>query len=530
MSRQSALLKLEILEDRTMLSGTTVSSAPTVPVLIVPGFLASLPYLYDIRTFITQRGIAPTDFYFAPGVYDSLVSTLEHSGYVLGKTLFEATYDWRESAAPVDGTFDGTINGLEAHWSQPNNYLYAVDYLRYWLTQAELATGSPVVDIISHSTGGVITRAYIQSDAYGMQHVFAGDDKAGNPIYVNLPKVRNFIMGAAPTEGSALSWNVWNGDFTHQIDSNGAQTIRIAGVLLFAEYEYVAFAHCTISGPDYDITYASIQNSNELQQEINFYRLWCRLQQDLMPTYDFLDPVGSLTPGNVNGQPTLRSNTLLDLNADCTPGSNPWDTLLTGKLTVTYSVDAFAVNDQGQLTPGLLAQTVNEISTNVGIGGQIYQLNSLLRKYPIPTPTVIGQTWYTMISNSRAGDTVVPLQSLQATFFAADGDADPSLTVQQWGNQAPPVGLTPQQTWTQVSGDITHADMFNNPLIAQWTVQTLLEEGGNSNPVAAVSPRILKALTPIRFTSLCFHLPSCPRSPNLYRRLKFNSLAQTCFP
>src|SRR5205085_927620 len=86
----------------------------------------------------------------------------------------------------------------------PGTYLYGVDYLGYWLTQAKLAwehdypgLDMPGVDVIAHSTGGLVTRAYIQSKAYNGQY---GSDAAGKPLL--LPKIDHFIMMGVPNQGA----------------------------------------------------------------------------------------------------------------------------------------------------------------------------------------------------------------------------------------------------------------------------------------------------------------------------------------
>jgi triacylglycerol esterase/lipase EstA (alpha/beta hydrolase family) len=72
--------------------------------------------------------------------------------------------------------------------------------------------GEPLeeVNIVAHSTGGLIARTYIQSPAYNA--VFTGTKK--------LPKVKNLIMVGVPNRGASKAWNAlhdnWNADIAYK--------------------------------------------------------------------------------------------------------------------------------------------------------------------------------------------------------------------------------------------------------------------------------------------------------------------------
>ena len=130
-----------------------------------------------------------------------------------GKDLFIAAYDWRLTPGPVDGKFDGRLAGLTGASITDTTYEYGVDYLGFWLRQAAEAwqrdhpgktLGS--VDLITHSTGGLVARSYIQSDAYGDTFVSQGQT-------MRLPRINNLIMVSVPNRGASQPWQAMNNNF-----------------------------------------------------------------------------------------------------------------------------------------------------------------------------------------------------------------------------------------------------------------------------------------------------------------------------
>ena len=100
--------------------------------------------------------------------WESLREYLKSQGYQDGD-IFDAPYDWR---MPIEDV--------------------AQHYLTDVIDQAKAATGSPQVDIVAHSTGGLAARAYIQSAGY-------------------LGDVRKFAMVGTPNEGASNMYYVWGG-------------------------------------------------------------------------------------------------------------------------------------------------------------------------------------------------------------------------------------------------------------------------------------------------------------------------------
>jgi hypothetical protein len=234
------------------------ADVPTVPVLFIPGYAASHPDAGTLASFTFNRGTSPTDLSLSAS-YDLLVRSLTRAGYVSGKTFFGAVFDWRMKAAPDDGSFNGILANVTAIEITSGNFQYAVNYLGYWLDQVVQANpGVPYVDVVTHSTGGILARAYIQSPAYGASYV------DGNGILRQLPRIRNLILGADPNEGTVHSWRPWSGDF-QDVLSGFIPTTEVEGRFAALAFAYVTLGG-TISGPDHDITLASSRTSTMIHR------------------------------------------------------------------------------------------------------------------------------------------------------------------------------------------------------------------------------------------------------------------------
>lgn len=135
------------------------------PIVLVPGITVSQ------NRKLLYKDKAGSQWKFALGfnVYKGLIKKLETAGYEQGQDLFIAHYDWRNPAA--------------------HN---AITYLKPMIDQAKQATGASKVDVVAHSFGGLVTRAYIQSDEY-------------------TNDIDQLITLGSPHEGSADSYVAWEG-------------------------------------------------------------------------------------------------------------------------------------------------------------------------------------------------------------------------------------------------------------------------------------------------------------------------------
>lgn len=434
------------------------SRAQSVPVLVVPRFNGgSVPEAGQEANFLVNRGFAPGLLRIGPN-YDQLLAVLGADGYVDGATLFAATYDWRMPGAPEQIGADGTVEGLLAHWNDPaaaDTFEFAVDYVRYWLIQAaEQNPGATSVDIVAHSTGATVVRAYLQSDAYGQTVL----DANGDPI--QLPTIRRLILAAPPLEGAAFVWNLWNNNFLSYVGAPVGPDV-IEG---YAEaYQYVLDGG-TITGPGGDITLSSIADPEPSIQQLNFLHAYNPLFRVVIPTYDFLYPLGADTPTNLDNDPANNNNLLLDLNATSSPGNNPW-AQLAEQLYVTYPANVLIMGEP--------SQTATYDQTMEGVGGLVAPFTAFSAPNPVATPTAPGETWYSEIYVPQAGDGAFPLFSMQGTLFDVAGYPDPHATVQQWGNAASPIGSAPIDTWEQTNDALSHNLFIAAEAIDQWIAAQL---------------------------------------------------------
>ncbi|MBL9126406.1 MAG: LEPR-XLL domain-containing protein, partial [Verrucomicrobiales bacterium] len=170
---------------------------PVRPILIVHGIGGSFPSLTNYPAWLIQRGFDPELLLTDPLMegYEVLAQSLILSGYKRGETLFEANYDWRVTPGPTDTLIDGVLHNadgspLTADEITDDTLEHGVDYFGYWLSKASLEWASrhggalpESVDVIAHSTGGMVVRAYLQSASYG-GNATVTSGKLGNGLAV----------------------------------------------------------------------------------------------------------------------------------------------------------------------------------------------------------------------------------------------------------------------------------------------------------------------------------------------------------
>ncbi len=147
-----------------------VPQAKIHPIVFVPGYLGTFPPVHGGKLDpLTQ-------------IYDNLIAGLERAGYEAGlagsgATLIPFGYDWRQ---PLGDTGRVALrNDIEAIQNSSNQRDY-VDYSQ--------------VDIIAHSAGGLVSRAYIE------------DSSANNDQNVN-----RLITLATPHKGTLAAYRGWYG-------------------------------------------------------------------------------------------------------------------------------------------------------------------------------------------------------------------------------------------------------------------------------------------------------------------------------
>lgn len=423
--------------------------------LVVPRFNGgSLPTDATDDSFWLVRGYPAAQLRLGD-TYDPVIGALQRRTPSPAHVL-PAPYDWRMPGAPVQGPDDGRVEGLLAHWNDPDaaaTFTYAVDYLRHWLIEAARADpGASAVNVVAHSTGVSIVRAYLQSDAYGASVLDASGQR------VTLPRIDRLVMAAPPQLGAPFVWNLWNGNFLSFLNApRGADIFRGYD----QAYRFVLDGG-VIEGPAGDISRDDLVGVG-LERQVSFLRAYNPLFRLVLPTSSFLVPMDSpgQNPVSINATEN-RNDLLLDLNAGSVPGHNPWAGLA-ARTIATYPVRVLTEAGQGAQT----VQTAVRDRTRLGAGGKILPFTEFSNEPRSTVPTVEGQTWFEEIVAADAGDGAFPLESMQSMFFDGNGEPDPGVMLQQWGNgrseHSSGVGA-----WTSVDGDLSHNLFIENDAIADW--------------------------------------------------------------
>ncbi len=363
------------------------------PVFIVPGIAGTYSESVDYDLgWLIFRGVTPNALQIDPlgKVYHDLIKTFENVGYEQGKDLYVVNYDWRLTPGPIDNIINGHISGLSGISISDNQFDYGVDYLGWYIKQAcekwrqDYNEELDSIDVISHSTGGLVTRTYIQSDAYGAVY--------DNVNSYKLPKIRNFIMIGVPNRGASKAWNPlhdnWIADKAYKF---------VLSKIINRVYQKVKQG-AIITGPDYDITLASITGTNNKSDSVLFIKKYVPTIRYLLATYDFIDFGAGFT--NVNNDLEQRNTFVLDLNdgLDLTPSNNPNRFLDSAKVTVIYGT--------GEPTAVLVAKRTD---------------SELLALQPFanwtPVNVTAGTIWYEDLSGNNNGDKTVPVISSVGQFL-----------------------------------------------------------------------------------------------------------------
>jgi pimeloyl-ACP methyl ester carboxylesterase len=147
------------------------------PLVFVPGILGTMPPTYG--PWGTMEPIL--------GTYDPLLIDLQKRGYELDQSLFPFPVDWRDSIEVVAGHLADSIPGFLA---TANNLGYV----------GEPASGWPAtkVDVVVHSMGGLITRAYVEGSSYAYN--------VGKVVFIASPH-RGYPEAYRTREG--LTWEAY---------------------------------------------------------------------------------------------------------------------------------------------------------------------------------------------------------------------------------------------------------------------------------------------------------------------------------
>ena len=468
------------------------------PVFILPGIGGSFPRNEDFGEWLLDRGVAPDtlEIDYLANTYDDLIQTLENAGYQQGVDLFVANYDWRLNPGPIDGNIDGRIERSVEELTD-DTFEYAVDQLAFWLEESITGWKSQFsdlpeaeipdldsVDIIAHSTGGLVARSYIQSDAYGQ--VFTDD----NGEQVNLPTVNNFISIGVPNRGASQAWRPTQNDF---FSGDGLKPENEGRFLI---HKILRSAYKKVTRENNPETIA-LSGDNTSDFAINdpdiipteFIEQYVPTLRSLLATYPFFDAL----PNNRNLQrieeidPSQRNNLLLDLN-------NGYDSLAEGTTTdPNLFVDdvelATIIYGENEATEDAVEQRNPPDRRSLGRGAQatIHPIEKLFKQVP-------DGIWYqdlegiaannpSLPNNIRGlqGDGTVPLQS-SAGQFLDDTRTDFNLILKGF-NQGEEGGNTDQS--------VDHGALVSNTDVQKLILDTLnvsLDEDLISTDLTGLAP------------------------------------------
>ena len=419
------------------------SSAINRPLLFVPGFAGSF-FADDTAAGRTEwflnRGLSPTKLVLEPltNAYSNLVQSLINVGYTLGVDLFVATWDWRLPVAKQDITADGNLTNVTGPGITDAVFETGVDYLGYWLNQA-LTTWNllgnatlPAVDMITHSTGGLIARAYIESAAYGATY---GAGKT-------LPKVFNFVESAAPNQGAVGTYLMLQDDFSQKAST------RILGRTINTAFQAVLGGQALHNPDGSTITSGDLtaQGANAMRWFISHY---VESLQDLIGTYAMLDLNDSgtfVTPTTANGG--FQNKLLQDLKGGADP--NAFVDRVLGVTNVVYSAEV-QTDDLVVVKSGFQA--------SLGLKNEILPFDRYLGDVP-----GAATTWYAEVDTNPAGpegDGTVPTASAVGQFLTDSARLASGKLVLTSINRV------------DAGTSVGHSELVNNVFAQQKTIEAL---------------------------------------------------------
>ena len=167
---------------------TVFSAEPTAirPLVFVHGILSSQPPQYRLlESDAEMREVLDP----LAGIYWPIHDTMVKMGCVWGETLFSQAYDWRESNRVSGGVLAQSL-GTVAGRVEGNT--------------AVIQDGK--VDLLVHSMGGLVARAYIQGEATKINPATGGEVPVayGNDVH-------QVIFAATPHKGFPFDYQTWEG-------------------------------------------------------------------------------------------------------------------------------------------------------------------------------------------------------------------------------------------------------------------------------------------------------------------------------
>jgi hypothetical protein len=189
-------IQAAIPDAETVTKQVDIPQAVIHPAVFVHGILGSMPPKNSVITQWPQPAILTGETWLDPFTrsYAPLIENLLKMGYEIDKTLFPVTYDWRQS------------NQLSACWLSDAlaNDVQSKVALSY---VARDDGGNIDADVIVHSMGGMVLRAYLED--MGRTEVNA-DGSWGTPCPYNND-INKAVFIASPHRGFPVTYNTREG-------------------------------------------------------------------------------------------------------------------------------------------------------------------------------------------------------------------------------------------------------------------------------------------------------------------------------
>jgi len=168
----------------------TIEPAGVYPVVFLHGIQGSQPPQQSmVRTRERAKSILDP---FSNG-YVPLLDNLVKMGYEWDKTLFAVAYDWRKSNDASANYLRRRLENYVLPASSASDIAYSANN-----PQNPFHRGAPKVDLVSHSNGGLVARAYIQGSRY------LPDGATEGPV-------RKLVTIGTPHYGFQFDYRTWEG-------------------------------------------------------------------------------------------------------------------------------------------------------------------------------------------------------------------------------------------------------------------------------------------------------------------------------
>jgi hypothetical protein len=298
--------------------GSACNPDGRTPIILLPGILGSTtakalshptlppePFLESDWTEWPDNLFSGRYGFFDPGNeflrWPALVNALRNLGYELDCSLFPMPYDWRQ---PIEVIANGPLAET--------------------IARAKTKAGTSQVDIIAHSMGGLVARAYIQDL----------DGKRGFGTVVPVD-VRKLAFVGTPNQGTVKAYFLWQGGDTREaevglVDSIVGLYTNTVEYLWKQDQPIWKKALWSVTGVSWGPSRSDVRSF--LHEKVPSVR-------QLLPTFAFLRSDESSNP---TALPSARANTTLSaLNA-----AGQWSTTAGGMNLNGVSVQSFGGIDR----------------------------------------------------------------------------------------------------------------------------------------------------------------------------------------